>query len=102
MPASAHARAMPGPMPLSPPVMKATFPSTSFMGAVTEGHLDGLSDGVAAPARPGDNKDAEAPAAASAVPSRKRRRDWPDRVSTGFGALSRVVMSGPPGVVGWC
>src|SRR5690242_12107668 len=82
MPASLKARAIPNPMPLSPPVMKATLPSTSFMGVGTTGQSFG-ADSTAVADR--DTRTAaEAPAAASAVPPRNWRRARPDFVNEGF------------------
>ncbi len=59
---------MPRPMPLLPPVTKATLPSTSFIGVgIVEGQLPaGASAALAG--RPRISRAADVPAAASAVP----------------------------------
>jgi hypothetical protein len=65
------------------------------MGVGTDGQFDGASVEGADAARREGIKVAEAPAAASAVPSRKRRRARPDFVSEFFGGFSWFDMSAP-------
>src|SRR5580698_3505427 len=89
MPASVNARAMPKPMPLSPPVMKATLPSTSRIGVGTDGQLPGAS-AAAATERPAGTRPAAADAAvARAAVPKNPRRDCPPGVSASpFDGLS--------------
>src|SRR5262245_51205793 len=83
MPASTNARAIPRPMPLFPPVMKATLPSTSFIGVGIEGQL--AAEEVAAACDALGRNAADVPAAAArAEPSRNLRRARPEFVSEDF------------------
>src|SRR6185436_17809282 len=74
MPAAEDARAMPRPMPLEPPVMNATFPFTSASG-VTCGALAAAEPGAAGAAEPALPVPAPAAVIATALPTRKPRRD---------------------------
>ena len=71
---------MPKPMPLSPPVMKATLPSTSRIGASTTGQLSAVG-AAAATARPVAIPAADMAAVASAAVPKNPRRACPSAVS---------------------
>src|SRR5579875_145439 len=87
MPASVKARAIPRPIPLSPPVMKATLPSTSFIGVGTSGHPPCTALRLAPSAAAGSARvsaAAEVPIAARAVLPRNFLRELPADVRRGF------------------
>src|SRR5665213_1739974 len=79
MPASVKARAMPRPMPLSPPVMKATLPSTSRIGVGTDAQFAGAAAATGRPA--GTSAAAAVAAVASAALPKNPRRACPPGVS---------------------
>src|SRR5688572_33431483 len=82
-------------MPLLPPVMNATLPATSFMGVGTVGHVAGaaLPEGAAADWARASTA-ADVPTAASAEPSRNRRRARPLSVSERF--FESDIWASPP------
>src|SRR6185312_4405911 len=77
----------PSPIPLSPPVMKATLPATSFIGVGMTGQSRGESlppEPAASAGSPPVNAAAEPPIAASALPPRNFRRARPAEDRVGF------------------
>src|SRR6185312_17130875 len=87
IPASVKARAMPSPIPLSPPVMKATLPATSFIGVGMTRQSRGESlppEPAPSAGSPPVNAAAEPPIAASVLPPRNFRRARPAEDRVGF------------------